>query len=136
MSNTEIHDFDCQCDKCRNKSKTVSVSKPEPETYSDLVIKPVKDYHKSRVTKREFYPYTEEDIKKAVEKARRDFAKNVRKAVADYMSSEGCSCCQDEDGHKKHKKVLAKLLDVPMYDDKSGYDFYQFKTKKKALSEK
>jgi hypothetical protein len=59
--------------------------------------------------------------------------RTARRLVADYMSSEGCSCCCDVDGHAKHKKKLAKLLSVPMYYDKSGWDFCQFKTKKGVL---
>jgi hypothetical protein len=54
----------------------------------------------------------------------------IRQAVADYMSSEGCSCCRDIDAHDKNKKRLAKLLNVPMYEDKSGYDFSQFRSTK------
>jgi hypothetical protein len=42
------------------------------------------------------------------------------------MKSEGCSCCQDIEAHKKHKEALAKILNVPEYDDGSGYDFYQY----------
>lgn len=54
--------------------------------------------------------------------------KEIRKAVADYISSEGCGCCTGSD-HLLHKARLAKLLKVPMYADKSGYDFYKFTTK-------
>ncbi len=50
----------------------------------------------------------------------------IRQAVADYMQSEGCSCCRNIDAHEKHTAVLAGLLGVPMYDDASGYDFNQF----------
>lgn len=50
----------------------------------------------------------------------------IRQAVADYMASEGCSCCQDTEKHKAAEKTLAQLLDVPMYDDASGYNFAQF----------
>jgi hypothetical protein len=53
----------------------------------------------------------------------------IRQAVADYMCSEGCSCCRDIDAHKKHKARLGKLLGVPMYSDKSSYDFPKFQTK-------
>ena len=53
---------------------------------------------------------------------------DVRQAMADYMQSEGCSCCQDINAHNEHKARLAKLLNVPMYGDKSGYDFGKFKT--------
>ena len=52
----------------------------------------------------------------------------LRQAVADYMYSEGCSCCEDIDAHKEHSKKLAELLNVPMYSDGSGYDFGQFAT--------
>ena len=54
--------------------------------------------------------------------------KEIRQALADYIKSEGCSCCQDVDGHDAAKKRLAKLLRVPKYSDGSGYDFYKFAT--------
>jgi len=50
----------------------------------------------------------------------------IRQAVADYMRSEGCSCCQNIEDHKESERILAGLLDVPMYDDASGYNFNQF----------
>ena len=50
----------------------------------------------------------------------------IRTAVANYMASEGCSCCRDIDAHKAHEKILAELLDVELYDDGSGYDFYKY----------
>ena len=52
----------------------------------------------------------------------------IRRAVADYMYSEGCSCCRDVEGHKKHAAALAKLLGVSMYKDKSGWNFAKFRT--------
>jgi methionine aminopeptidase len=55
--------------------------------------------------------------------------KAIREAVADYMESEGCDCWEDYENHKIHKKILAKLLKVPMYKDKSGYDFSKFRSK-------
>lgn len=55
--------------------------------------------------------------------------KEVRQAVADYMSSEGCSCCRDIPAHEKHAERLARLLKVPAYDDGSGYEFGKFRTK-------
>ena len=51
----------------------------------------------------------------------------IRIALANYMKSEGCGCCQG-DNHEKNEEVLGKLLDVPGYDDGSGYDFSQFAT--------
>lgn len=58
--------------------------------------------------------------------------KNIRQAVADYMSSEGCACCQNVPAHEQHKAILAKLLHVPKYADGSGYDFARFKTKQRS----
>ena len=52
----------------------------------------------------------------------------IRRAVADYMWSEGCSCCQNIDAHKRHSAILAKILRVPKYPDGSGHDFYRFRT--------
>jgi len=63
-----------------------------------------------------------DDIKK--------FRKELRNAVAEYIRSEGCSCCQDIDKHNEDQALLAKLLKVPMYDDKSGYNFGKFENKK------
>lgn len=67
-------------------------------------------------------------------RAKRDdlatFRRQVRQAIADYMSSEGCSCCQNIDAHLEHKARLAGLLTVPKYSDGSGYDFYRFKSKR------
>jgi methionine aminopeptidase len=54
----------------------------------------------------------------------------IRRAVADYMSSEGCSCCRDMEAHVKHAAALGKLLQVPEYEDGSGYDFRKFRTTK------
>jgi hypothetical protein len=55
---------------------------------------------------------------------------DIRQAVADYMASEGCGCCQNVDKHEDAAKRLAKLLGVKMYADKSGYDFNKYKTAK------
>jgi hypothetical protein len=52
----------------------------------------------------------------------------IREAIANYMYSEGCSCCQGND-HNDHAKKIAELLDVPMYDDESGYNFNLYQTK-------
>lgn len=52
----------------------------------------------------------------------------IREAVANYMQSEGCSCCEGE-SHEADKERLAKLLRVPKYKDGSGYDFGKFESK-------
>jgi hypothetical protein len=53
--------------------------------------------------------------------------KQLRNAVANYMQSEGCSCCRDCEAHERHTNTLAKLLKVPKYNDDSGYNFSRFK---------
>ena len=61
----------------------------------------------------------------------KDFKKQVREAIAEYMATEGCSCCRDVEGHDKNKEVLAKMLNVKKYSDGSGYDFSKHRRKKK-----
>ena len=56
-----------------------------------------------------------------------EFKAKMRTAVANYMRSEGCSCCRDTEAHEKHAAILAGLLDVPAHDDNSGFDFCQFR---------
>lgn len=53
----------------------------------------------------------------------------IREAIADYMKSEGCSCCRDYEAHEKHTNRLGELLNIPKYDDDSGYDFSMFTSK-------
>jgi methionine aminopeptidase len=53
---------------------------------------------------------------------------DIRRAVAYYMLSEGCSCCRDIEKHKENTARLAKLLRVPKYSDGSGYNFVRFRT--------
>lgn len=53
----------------------------------------------------------------------------IRRAVADYIQSEGCSCCRNEEAHAEAAKRLAKLLRVEQYCDSSGFDFNRFATK-------
>lgn len=60
--------------------------------------------------------------------------KEIRQAVADYIRSEGCSCCRDEKAHKRHEARLGKLLRVPKYQDGSGYDFSKFRSPDSASS--
>lgn len=54
--------------------------------------------------------------------------KLIRQAFADYVVSEGCSCCRDEVGHTRAEAELAKLLKVPKHEDGSGYDFRKFQS--------
>lgn len=68
---------------------------------------------------------TKKAIDKAVRKALSEQRAEIRRALANYMRSEGCSCCRADD-HPKHAAELGKLLKVPMYGDGSGYDFGRF----------
>ena len=61
---------------------------------------------------------------------------DVRQALAEYMYSEGCSCCRDVKAHEINKKRLAELLKVPLYSDGSGYDFSQFRAKNEKKQNK
>ena len=52
----------------------------------------------------------------------------IRIALANYMKSEGCDCCRDHALHEKYEGILGRLLDVPEYEDGSGYDFSKSST--------
>jgi hypothetical protein len=53
----------------------------------------------------------------------------VRQAFADYVNSEGCSCCRDDEAHRAAAERLAGFLRVPKFKDGSGYDFGRYKSK-------
>ena len=67
---------------------------------------------------------------KAFKKELNDVLSELRNAVADYMWSEGCTCCENIEDHAEHKKRLAELLDIEQFDDGSGYDFYKYATER------
>lgn len=73
---------------------------------------------------------TEFEFKKAINTAMRESLEEVREAVANYMQSEGCSCCQNITAHEMHTKVLGELLNVDKYSDDSGYEFSKYRTPK------
>lgn len=52
----------------------------------------------------------------------------VRQAVADYIASEGCGCCENREAHEAHTERLAELLGVQPYDDGSGWNFTPYRT--------
>lgn len=58
----------------------------------------------------------------------RELIREIRRALADYIASEGCSCCQNRDAHNEAAARLAKLLRVPKYEDASGFNFYKFRS--------
>jgi excinuclease UvrABC ATPase subunit len=73
-------------------------------------------------------PYVHRAMDLYAEQLTRQKDERIREAVANYMASEGCSCCEGQN-HREHAKKLAELLNVPMYEDESGYNFHQFKSK-------
>lgn len=50
----------------------------------------------------------------------------IREAVADLIRSTGCGCCGNRERMAEAERILAGLLEVPMYDDGSGYRFLEF----------
>lgn len=58
--------------------------------------------------------------------------RQIRQAFADYVESEGCSCCRNERDHTAAANRLAELLSVPKYEDGSGYDFSKFSTGRRS----
>ena len=57
----------------------------------------------------------------------------IRRLIADYMQSAGCSCCELGDKHARVEKQLAELLGVPKWEDGYGYNFNKFATKPRKL---
>lgn len=52
----------------------------------------------------------------------------VRRAVADYIATEGCGCCRGND-HEAYQERLGKMLLVQKYSDCSGRNFSKFRSK-------
>lgn len=52
----------------------------------------------------------------------------IRQAFADYVYSEGCSCCRNTGEHTKAMDKLGKLLKMKKYSDGSGYDYSKYKS--------
>lgn len=90
------------------------------ESYEKLILEMIPGQ-----TPREKY----QNLKSALEVAEK-IKSDLRQAVADYMYSEGCSCCENVDAHVEHKKRLAELLEVAPYSDNSGFDFTPYRSKK------
>ena len=52
----------------------------------------------------------------------------IRTAIADYILSEGCSCCRGFH-HQEHKDKLARLLGISKYKDGFGYNFSKYESR-------
>lgn len=48
----------------------------------------------------------------------------LREWVAKLYCAAGCDCCRDTDGWYEAAGKLGEMLNIPKYDDGSGYDFY------------
>ena len=60
---------------------------------------------------------------------------DIRNALADYIASEGCACCRNEEAHTEALNRLGKFLKAKKYKDGSGYDFWQYRTPKRATQQ-
>ena len=49
----------------------------------------------------------------------------IRRLVAEMFCSAGCDCCRDTNEWDRTTEELAKLLEIPAYEDGSGFNFYQ-----------
>lgn len=63
----------------------------------------------------------------------KDKEKIIRNEVAKLYVAAGCSCCRDDKAWEEASTKLAKLLRIPQFDDKSGYDFYKIAKKAEFL---
>ncbi len=61
----------------------------------------------------------------------RQLQHRLRQALADYIASEGCSCCQNDVAHHAAEDRLAALLHVPRYGDDSGYAWPTYQTRRR-----
>jgi hypothetical protein len=68
---------------------------------------------------------------KGLSKEAKELKSKMRRAFANYRSSEGCGCCEGSK-HEEHEQAIAKLLGVPKYKDGSGYDFSKYQEKEKV----
>ena len=77
------------------------------------------------------YQYLEQfwnEAQKEKESEVQELKDKLRNAIADYMKSEGCDCCRNQNAHDVAEKEIAELLDVPKYNDNSGYNFSMFES--------
>lgn len=56
----------------------------------------------------------------------------IKYMVAEYMASEGCSCCESS-SHESDGEVLCEALGMPKFDDGSGYDFWSVRDEAQRL---
>lgn len=54
----------------------------------------------------------------------RELLEALRTSFSEYVKSEGCSCCSDNEKHEESAEKIGELLGFQKYGDGSGYDFY------------
>jgi len=95
-------------------------------------------HHKDMLTKSQqaIDNLVHQEVQKALDtyqhrmlKKNEELVQALREAAADYVYSEGDSCGEGGD-HDDDTAKLAILLNVDMYDDGSGYDFYKYSPKR------
>ena len=47
----------------------------------------------------------------------------IKQALVQYINSEGCGCCENDDEHEAAEKTLAELFDVPRHSNNLHYDW-------------
>jgi hypothetical protein len=48
----------------------------------------------------------------------------VRDDFCMFWKAQGCSCCEDTEASEKYGRRLAESLNIPLFDDGSGVDYY------------
>ena len=70
-----------------------------------------------------------ETISRLLSKYHDYFRDEIRQAFADYHATEGCSCCEDINGHEKADNRLAELLNPEPYNNGSGFAWEKYQSK-------
>jgi hypothetical protein len=67
-----------------------------------------------------------QNIAKLKEYSRADNVKldRVRDDFCMFWKAQGCSCCEDTEASEKYGRRLAESLNIPLFDDGSGVDYY------------
>ena len=55
----------------------------------------------------------------------------IKDAFTVYFATEGCSCCEDTEGHNEAMDKLGKLLHYEKFSDGSGWDVYTRREERK-----
>lgn len=56
----------------------------------------------------------------------KELKEKLRVLFSNYVTSEGHSCCELQPQHNNNLEKICELLDIPKYEDNSGYDTYKY----------